>query len=321
MDLRNCRILVTPTSYGKFNPALKSELENQVAEVTYNTTGKPLSSAQLAVLLPGMDGYIAGLDEIDRHALASADKLQIIARYGVGIDRVDLAAAREKGIIVSNTPGANAASVAELAFGMLLMLARHLPAAMDRLRSGEWPRVQGVTLQGKTVGIIGLGAIGKELAKRLTAFDCQVMAYDPYPDPGFAEEYQVAYSSLDELIGLSDFISLHVPVLPETREMVNDAFLGKMKTGAFIINTSRGEIVDEKALIKALESGKIQGAALDAFSEEPPDPSNPLLSHSKVICTPHLGAQTDGSTNMMGKMALQECLRVLSGRKPHYQVN
>lgn len=321
MELRNCRILVTPTSYGKFNPALKSELENQVAEVTYNTTGKPLSSAQLAVLLPGMDGFIAGLDEIDRHALASADKLQIIARYGVGIDRVDLAAAREKGIIVSNTPGANAASVAELAFGMLLMLARHLPAAMDRLRSGEWPRVQGVTLQGKTVGIIGLGAIGKELAKRLTAFDCQVMAYDPYPDPGFAEEYQVAYSSLDELIGLSDFISLHVPVLPETREMVNDAFLGKMKTGAFIINTSRGEIVDEKALIKALESGKIQGAALDAFSEEPPDPSNPLLSHSKVICTPHLGAQTDGSTNMMGKMALQECLRVLSGRKPHYQVN
>ena len=321
MNLKNCRILVTPTSYGKFNPELKTVLERQVAKVIYNPTGNPLSSAQLRTLLPGINGYIAGLDEIDSQALEAADALKIIARYGVGVDRVDLAAAHDRGIIVSNTPGANAASVAELALGMILMLARHIPMAMEDLRHGEWPRIKGVTLQNKTVGIIGLGAIGKQLAKRLSSFDCRIIAHDPYPDTAFAEQYQVGLLEIDDLLAVSDFVSLHCPVVPETCQLVNEAFFRKIKKGAFLVNTSRGEILDEKALVKALDSGILQGAALDAFTQEPPDPSNPLLTHSKVICTPHLGAQTDGSTNNMGRMALEECLRVLSGGKPHYQVN
>ena len=321
MDLTESRILVTPTSYGKFNPELKAKLENQVGEVIYNTTGKPLSSSQVVSLLQNIDGYIAGLDFIDRDALEAADSLKIIVRYGVGIDRVDLSAAKEKGIIVSNTPGANAASVAELALGLMLMLARQISTAQSSLQKGEWLRLPGVSIQDKTVGIIGLGAIGKQLAMRLAAFNCKIIAYEPHPDKTFVQKNEVTLVDLDTLTSNSDFISLHVPVLPATRNMVNDAFIAGMKEGSFLINTSRGEVLDESALIKALESGKIRGAALDAFEKEPPDPDNPLLSHNKVICTPHLGAQTDGATNTMGEMALNECLRVLQGMEPEYQVN
>ncbi len=321
MDLKTCRVLVTPTSFGKYNPQLKTELEGQVREVIYNPTGKPLTSTQLSELLPNIDGFIAGLDDIDRNALDAANTLKVIARYGVGYDRVDLQAASEKGIIVSNTPGANASSVAELAFGLILMLARQIPTAQRKLSKGEWPRLQGITLEGKTIGIFGLGAIGKQLAKRLCSFDCQIITYDPYPDMAFSDLYQISFVDQNELIHRSDFISLHVPVLPETREMVNSEFIAKMKAGSYLINTSRGEIVDEAALLDGLQSGHINGAALDTFQKEPPNPDNPLLSHERVICTPHLGAQTDGATNNMGEMAMKECLNVLSGRAPKYQVN
>ncbi len=319
--LIECRVLVTANSYGKFNPNLKTDLENQVKEVIYNETGKPLSSSQVADLLPGIDGYIAGLDQINRQALQTADSLKIIARYGVGIDKVDLQAANEKGIIVTNTPGANSASVAELALGMILMLARQIPFATGAIKQGEWPRLPGLTLENKTIGIIGLGAIGKQLAKRLTGFNCRLLANDPFADEAFAKKYDVVLVDLPYLVAHSDFISLHVPVLDETRDMVNKAFIDEMKPGSFIINTSRGELVDEKALLVGLRSGQIRGAGLDAFSKEPPDIDNPLLSLPQVICTPHLGAQTDGATNNMGRMALDECLRVLKGEKPLYRVN
>ena len=321
VDLKQCRVLVTPTSYGKFNPGLKTALEDAVGEVLYNPTGRPLSSQQVAELLPGMDAYIAGLDQIDSSALKSADALKVIVRYGVGFENVDLAAAREKGIIVSNTPGANSASVAELALAMILMLARHIPKGMHALRQGEWPRLPGASLQGKTVGILGLGAIGKELVSRLAGFDCQIIAHDPFADINFAAQYHIDLVDRDTLIANSDFLSLHCPVLPETRGLVNGTFINEMKQGAYLINTSRGEILDEAALVKGLESGHIAGAGLDAFEKEPPDKENPLLSMPQVVCTPHLGAQTDGSTNNMGSMALEECFRVLKGEPPKYRVN
>ena len=320
-ELKDCRILVTANSYGKFTTALKTDLEQQVKQVIYNKTGKPLSSQQVAEMLPRMDGYIAGLDQIDRQALAAADNLKIIARYGVGIDKVDLAAAKEKGIIVSNTPGANSASVAELALTMILMLARQIPTAVQAIKNGGWPRLPGLSLEGKTIGIIGLGAIGKHLARRLAAFGCELIAYDPFADELFAQNHDVSLVPIDQLISNADFVSLHVPVLPETLGMVNDEFIQSMKKDSFLINTSRGELVDENALLKGLKSGHIRGAGLDAFTQEPPDVGNPLLSMPQVICTPHLGAQTDGATNNMGRMALEECLRVLRGEKPLYQVN
>ena len=245
MNLKECRLLVTPTSYGKNDSRLKTELEAQVKEVVYNPTGKPLTSAQVAELLPGIDGYIAGLDGIDASALQAADRLKVIARYGVGVDSVDLAAAREKGIVVTNTPGANSVSVAELALGLMLALARQIPEAVEAVHQGKWPRYAGISLEGKTIGILGLGAIGKQLARRLAGFDCRIMAHDPFGDPDVAQELHVELSSLDLVLAHADFLSLHLPLLPETRCMVNEAFLSKMKKGSFLINTSRGAVVDE----------------------------------------------------------------------------
>ena len=320
MKLKECRLLVTPTSYGKNDSRLKTELEAQVGEVIYNPIGKPLTSAQVARLLPGIDGYIAGLDGIDAVALNAADRLKVISRYGVGIDNVDLVAARERGIVVTNTPGANSVSVAELALGLILALARQIPEAVEAVHQGKWPRYAGISLEGKTIGILGLGAIGRQLARRLSGFDCKLLAFDPFADASFAEANHVQLASMEVVIQRSDFISLHLPLLPETRNLVNESFLSRMKKGSFLVNTSRGEVVDESALLSALQSGHLKGAGLDAFTSEPPDPKNPLLGLTQVIATPHLGAQTDGATSNMGWFAMRDCLAVLKNEIPMYRV-
>lgn len=320
MDLKRCRLLVTPTSYGKNDLRLKAELERLAGEVIYNPTGKPLSSAEVGALLPGVDGYIAGLDVIDRAALAAADQLKVIARYGVGVDAVDLDACREKGIIVTNTPGANSASVAELTIGLILALARQIPEAVAATRQGKFPRLSGLSLAGKTIGLLGLGAIGKETARRLAGFDCRIMAFDPIPDEEFARQHSVQFAPLADVLHEADFVSLHLPLLPETRLLINDEFLAQMKPGALLINTARGELVDETALLRALQSGRLRGAALDVFAKEPPDPDHPLLKLNQVIAMPHIGAQTDGATNAMGWMAYHDCLAVLRGDRPKYRI-
>jgi len=320
MNLKECRLLVTPTSYGKNDSRLKTELEAQVGEVIYNPTGKPLTSADVAKLLPGIDGYIAGLDGIDANAIKTADRLKVIARYGVGVDNVDLRAAREKGIVITNTPGANSVSVAELALGLMLALARQIPEAVEAVHQGKWPRSAGLSLEGKTIGILGLGAIGKQLARRLAGFDCRVLAFDPCADAAFARDNHVELVKMDAAIEQSDFISLHLPLSTETRCLVNDAFLNKVKKGSFLINTSRGEVIDEDALLRALQTGHLKGVALDAFTTEPPDPKNPLLALPQVIATPHLGAQTDGATSNMGWLAMKDCLAVLRNEEPVFRV-
>ena len=320
MDLKQYRLLVTPTSYGKNDPRLKSELEEQVGEVVYNPTGKPLSSAEVARLLPGIDGYIAGLDTIDRAALQAADRLKVIARYGVGVDGVDLMTAKEMNIVVTNTPGANSVSVAELTLALILAMARQIPQGVAATRQGQFPRLTGLALEGKTVGILGLGSIGKQLARRLSSFDCRILAFDPYPDGEFAARHKVELASQDRVLAEADFLSLQLPLLPETRGLVNQDFLAMMKPGAFLVNTARGELIDEDALLQALRSGHLRGAALDVFAQEPPDPGHPLLALPQVIATPHLGSQTDGATNTMGWMAFNDCLAVLRGETPQHKV-
>ena len=320
MDLKNYRLLVTPTTYGKYDLRLKSKLENLVGEVIYSTTGKPLTSVEVARLLPGIDGYIAGLDVINRQALETADHLRVIARYGVGVDSVDLEACKEKNIVVTNTPGANTVSVAELSLAMILALARQLPVAIEATRQGQWPRLDGLSLVGKTIAIIGLGAIGKQLVRRLAGFDCHVVAYDPIPDIKFAGENQVQLLSMDDALQQADFVSLHVPLLPETRGLVNKVFITRMKKGSFLVNTSRGELLDEEVVLGALREGHLRGAALDVFAKEPPSSENPLLALPQVIPTPHMGAHTDGAVNAMGWMSLEDCLAVLRGEKPLYRV-
>ncbi len=318
--LNECHILVTPTSYGKDDPRLRTELEALVGRVTYNETGKPLTSAQLAALLPGVDGFIAGLDAIDAEALAAADSLRIIARYGVGTNNVDLAAAQARGIVVTNTPGANAGAVAELTVALLLLLARPIISAAAATRAGGWPRTAGLSLAGKTVGLVGFGAIGRAVARFLAGFECRLLAADPWCDVDLAAQLAVTPVELDDLLAASDFVSLHAPVMPETRGMVDAAFLGRMKPGASLVNTARGELVDEIALYEALAAGHLRGAALDAFAVEPPGAGNPLLGLPNVIATPHMGAHTDGATTTMGRMALEDCLAVLRGNGAAFRI-
>lgn len=320
MMLKDLRVLVTATSFGKNDPTLKTYLEERVGEVVYNHLGKPLTAEQLAAFLPGIDGLIAGLDVINEDALRSATRLKVISRYGVGVDNVDLAYAKSKQIIVTNTPGANSVSVAELAIGLMLSLARMIPQAATATRSGEWPRLSGMTLEGKTIGILGFGAIGKQLARRLVGFDCRILACDPYPDLEFAKQIGVKFLSLDQFLPELDIISLHLPLLPETQKMVDRIFLAKIRSGALLINLARGEIIDEDALYQSLQSGHLAGVALDAFSQEPPDPANPLFTLKNVFVTPHMGAHTDGAINAMGWMSLKDCLAVLCGHAPTYRV-
>lgn len=315
-DLKSCKVLVTPTSYAKNDPRLRIELEAAVGQVVYNPTTKPLSAAQLRELVPGCDGFIAGLDEIDASVIASGDRLKVISRYGVGVDNVDLAAARGRGIVVTNTPGANSVSVAELAIGLMLALARNIPTASAACRAGGWPRLSGTSLEGKTVGIVGLGAIGREVAKRLVPFGCRLVAHDPFADTDFAGRTGIGLVALKDLLAAADFITLHAPVLDSTRGMVNRDFLAAVRPGAFLVNTARGELVDEAALAEALRSGRLRGAALDAFRQEPPAADNPLLKLENVICTPHTGAHADSATNAMGWGALRDCLAVLRGEAP-----
>lgn len=315
-SLRDLTVLVTPTSYAKHDARLRTELEQAVGRVIYSAVSRPLTSPEVAELLPGIDAYIAGLDVIDRAALQAADRLKVIARYGVGVEKVDLAAARERGIVVTNTPGANSASVAELTLGLMLALARRIPEAAAATRAGGWPRLSSMSLEGKTAGLLGFGGIGRETAKRLRAFGCAVLAYDPYADPAAAKALDVQLLPIGAVLNQSDIVSLHLPVTPETRGMVSAEFLAQMKRGSLLINTARGELVDDVALLGALESGHLSGAALDCFSVEPPGADHPLLALPQVIATPHAGAHTDGAINAMGWGALNNCLAVLRGEAP-----
>jgi D-3-phosphoglycerate dehydrogenase / 2-oxoglutarate reductase len=320
MNLKDCRLLVTPTSYGKNDPSLRTDLVAQCGVVTFNDTGKPLRAAEVARLLPGVDGYIAGVDEISAEAIGAADRLKVIARYGVGVDQVDLDAARARGIVVTNTPGANSVSVAELTIGLMLALARHIPEAVVATRQGAWPRLAGLSLRGRTVGLLGFGSIGREVARRLVAFECRLLAYDPYASPEAARPLGAELVGLPELLAAADFVSLHLPVTPETRGMVDEAFLAQMKHGAYLLNTARGELVDEEALARSLVAGRLSGAALDVLCEEPPAPDHPLLGLKHVLITPHAGAHADDAMNAMGRMAMEECLRVLQGQEPRNRV-
>jgi D-3-phosphoglycerate dehydrogenase len=318
--LKQCRVLVTPTSYGRDDPRLRAELEAAVGEVIYNPTTRPLAASELLELLPGCHGYLAGLDYITREVIEAAEGLKVIARYGAGVDRVDLPAAKDYGIVVTNTPSANTVSVAELAIGLMLAVARSIPQANTATKSGQWPRLSGLSLEGKVVGLLGFGAIGKAVARRLQGFDCRVVAYDPYPDQAFAQAHQVTLLPMDEVLAQADVLSLHLPALPATRQLVNAAFLGKMKPGAILINTARGEIIHEADLLAALQSGQLGGAGLDVFAAEPPGTDHPLLTLPQVVATPHMGAHTDGATNAMGWGALRNLLAVLQGEEPPNRV-
>ncbi len=316
LNIKNSHILVTPTSFGKNDETLKSFLENQVGRVTYNTKGRPLTTVELGELIQDVDGLIAGLDLIDANIINVAKNLKVISRYGVGVDNLDLEAARNKGITVTNTPGANSSSVAELTVGLILMVARNMMPAVIATRSGEWPRLSGSSLEDKVIGLIGFGNIGQQVARRLYGFGCKIIAYDVFQNIEIAQKYGVVFKTKEELFASSDFISLHCNLYEETLNIINQDSISMMKRGVSIINTARGDLIDEKELLFALNDNKIANVALDVFSIQPPNPKNPLLSHPKAIVTPHMGAHSDAAIKNMGWGATKNCLAVLQGEEP-----
>jgi len=315
------KVLVTPTSFTKEKKsAAKDLLEKFADEIIYNPYGRPLSSEEIVPLLDGVDGYIAGLDYITEEVIQKAPHtLKVISRYGAGYDRVDVKAAARKGIVVTNTPGVNSESVADLAFGLMLCTARKISYLDRKVRSGEWPRVTGTELFGKTLGVLGLGAIGKGVARRAKGFSMKVLAYDPFIDRNFVQENGIEECTFDELIQVSDFITLHLPLNEDTRNIINKDSLSRMKQGAIIINTARGGLIDEEAAYEALRSGKLGGLGLDAFEKEPPG-NSPLFELDNVVVTPHTGAHTTEAVNNMGILAVQNLIDVLTGKDCRYIV-
>ncbi|MBZ5648011.1 MAG: phosphoglycerate dehydrogenase [Acidobacteriia bacterium] len=233
--------------------------------------------------------------------LSHAKQLRVIGRAGVGVDNIDLEAATKKGIAVMNTPGANAVAVAEHTLGMMLALARHLPRADSLTRAGKWEKksLQGTELRGKTLGIVGLGRIGVEVAKRAASFDMKILAHDPYVSTTIAHDAGATLASLDELYAAADYITLHLALTPQSNHMIDAKTIRKMKQGVRIVNCARGELVDEAALADALKSGHVAGLGIDVFAEEPPK-NSPLLALQNVIATPHIGGSTREAQDAVG---------------------
>lgn len=319
-ELSECRIMVTPRSFARHDAALRVQLEAQVGAVFYNDRERPLKAEELIELIAECDGYIAGLDDITSQVIEAAKRLKVIARYGAGVDNIDLEAAARQGIIVCNTPGANADSVAELTIGFMLALCRQLCRASAATKVGDWPRIDGRMIGGKVIGLIGFGAIGSAVARMLKGFNCEVLAHDPTPDERRAGRLGVKLVSQSEVLRRSDIVSLHCPLTEDTRDMVDVEFLSKLKPGAFLINTARGELIDEPALAHSIQEGHVAGAALDAYRQQPPRFPHPMLDLPQVIAAPHMGSHTDGAVNAMGRQALQACLAVLRGEEPTSRV-
>jgi D-3-phosphoglycerate dehydrogenase len=256
----------------------------------------------LAGALPDADALIVrSAVNVNSEVLRHAGKLRVIGRAGVGVDNIDLEAATKAGIAVMNTPGANAVAVAEHTLALMLALARFIPRADATTRAGKWEKksLQGTELRGKTLGIIGLGRIGIEVAKRAKAFEMKIMAHDPFVSAGVARELEIQLADLDQIYATADYLSLHVGLTPQTTGMINEQTIIRMKKGVRLVNCARGELVDEAALAAALQSKQVAGAALDVFTEEPPK-SSPLLGLENVIMTPHIAGSTNEAQDAVG---------------------
>jgi D-3-phosphoglycerate dehydrogenase len=269
---------------------------------------------RLAEILPDYDALVVrSSTQVTADLMRAGKRLKVVGRAGIGVDNVDVAAATELGILVVNAPTANLVSATEHTFALLFALARKIPFADTSMKEGKWDRkITGLELQGKTIGIIGFGRIGQKVASRARAFDMQVLAYDPFLDAAAARRLEVELVALEDLLRQSDVITFHTPLTEQTRNLLNRERIGLMKKGALVINVGRGGVVDEAALLEALESGHLGGAALDVFAEEPPKDLT-LVRHPKVVATPHLGAQTREAQERISTETADMLLGALSG--------
>ena len=285
---------------------------------------KGLTPDELAERIAPYDALIIRSSaQVTNRVVAAGKRLRVIGRAGAGIDNIDLQAASERGVIVMNTPGANTVATAEHTMALLLALCRNVPQAAASLRSGAWERKQfkGIELRSKTIGIVGLGRVGQRVARRCKAFGMEVICHDPHLSGERAELLKVDQVSLDELLERSDFITLHAALTADTRGLIGPEALANAKPGVRIINAARGDLIDEAALIEALQDGRVAGAALDVLADEPPDPANPLLHMDNVVATPHLAASTDEAQREVGIQIVSQVIDALEGTDYRNAVN
>ncbi len=304
------KILITPRSLTRDGDPALELLRRAGHELVLGTPGKAPDEEELLRLVPGCAGWLAGVEKITEKVLRGARGLKAISRNGTGVDSIDLEACKRLGIAVLRADGANARGVAELTLCLLLSLVRSVPASNARMKAGAWERRQGVELEGRTLGIIGCGKIGKLVARFAVGLDMEVLGYDAYPDASFAPSSRFRFAALEELISSSDAVTLHCPHTPGDPPLINQRTVAAMKKGVYLVNTARAGLVDDAAVLQGLEQGHIAGYAVDAYDTEPPAPS-PLLSHERVITTPHIGAFTAESVSRATRVAVENLLAAL----------
>jgi len=315
------KILLTTTSF-QDTPGAHHDLLAKTGWDIIRARG-PLNEADTLKLVGDVDGYICGDDAITRKVLEKArPRLKVISKYGIGVDKIDVKSCTEFGIPLLFTPGVNHTTVAEHNFLLLLALEKNFLFHTDSTRAGGWKRKTGHELLGKTIGIVGLGRIGKEVAIRARAFGMKVIGFDVYWDETFAKDRSVKRAvNLDEILAASDYISLHTNLTPGTRGMINAASFAKMRKGVLILNCARGEVVNTSDLIAALQSGQVGGYGTDVLDQEPPAADHPLLKLPNVICTPHVASRTFESVVRQATTSVKNLILAMNGEKPIAQVN
>jgi len=266
------------------------------------------------------DVIISGAEPISAEVLTASEGLRLIMKHGVGVDNIDLDAATALGIAVANAPGTNTEAVADFTIAFMLALLRHIVPAAESTRAGGWDRYLGRELGHQTVGVVGTGRIGRAVIRRLSGFGSPILAYDVYQDASLVKDFGIRYVKLEELLSQADIVTLHVPLLPETRKLIGREELARMKETAILINIARGELVDESALAEALIERRIAGAGVDVFATEPPKES-PLLSLGNVLATPHIAAYTTEAMECMDRMCAETIIEVFAGRCPKNILN
>ncbi|MBP3409378.1 MAG: phosphoglycerate dehydrogenase [Clostridia bacterium] len=305
------KILTTPRSYGKNMPELFEQLEAAGYEVIKNPTGGIIEKETMKELVKDVSGIIVGVDPLDAEVLACAPKLRAIAKYGVGVDNIDLDYCKEHGIKVSRTVGANSEAVADYAMTLIMAVARKAVMIDRKCRTKDWSKISTRDVSGATLGLFGLGAIGKHVAKRAQGFGMKVLAYDPFWPEEYAKANDITRADAETIFKNADFISLHLPLMDSTKNFVGEKEIAMMKKDAVIINTARGGLIDEAALLAALKEGRIYGAGIDAFAQEPPeDPA--WFELDNVVIGSHCAASTTGATQNMGRMATENVIRDLA---------
>ena len=307
---------MTATNYSSLCSAGKKLLEENGCEVVENPFGRPMTFEELKDFLPGADGVVVGVDTWNEAVFRLAPELKILARFGVGVDNIDIEKARESGIKVVNAAGRNANAVAELTIGLIISAMRNIHTLHHTTRLGRWERFVGNELIGRTVGLLGFGNIAQKVARKLGGFDVKIIAYDKYPNQEAAEKLNVRMTGWEEVLRQSDIVCMLLPSIRETQHFMNAETFAMMKDKAYFINTARGALVDEHALKAALDNGKLAAAAIDVYECEPTSADNPLFTLGNLLDTPHTAAETYETYHDIGLFTAQAILDVFAGKTP-----